>query len=126
MKLRIYTKKSEQEKRRYLRNNMTRAEVLLWSELKNKKLGVRFLRQYSIGKFVVDFYAPEIKHAIEVDGAAHNTDEERDYDNRRQGDIENTGITFLRFTNEEIYEDLHNVIEAISKMIDQLRKTPSP
>lgn len=122
MKLRIYTKKTEQEKRRYLRNNMTRAEVLLWSELKNKKLGVRFLRQYSIGKFVVDFNAPEIKLAIEVDGVTHNTPEEIEYDAIRQNIIEENKITFLRFTNPEIYEEMHKVLESINLKIAELRK----
>lgn len=101
---------------------MTRAEVLLWSELKNKKLGVRFLRQYSIGKFVVDFYAPEIKLAIEVDGVTHNTPEEIEYDAIRQNIIEENKITFLRFTNPEIYEEMHKVLESINLKISELRK----
>lgn len=121
MKLRIYTKKSEQEKRRYLRKNMTRAEVLLWFELKNKKLGVRFLRQYSIGKFVVDFYAPEIKLAIEADGVTHSTPEEIEYDAIRQRIIEENKITFLRFTNLEIYEEMHKVLENLKTEIAELR-----
>jgi very-short-patch-repair endonuclease len=70
---RIYTKKSMQERRRNLRNNSTKAEQLLWEELRNKKLGVRSLRQYSIGSYVVDFYCPELKLAIEVDGAVHDS-----------------------------------------------------
>lgn len=121
MKVRIYTKKTEQEKRRYLRNNMTRAEVLLWYELKNKKLGVRFLRQYSIEKFVVDFYSPEIKLVIEADGVTHSSLEEIEYDAIRQSIIEKRKITFLRFTNPEIYNDLNNVLEKIKAKIEELK-----
>lgn len=121
MKLRVYTKKSEQEKRRYLRKNMTRAEVILWYELKNKKLGARFLRQYSIGKFVVDFYAPDIKLAVEADGATHCTPREIEYDAIRQSIIEENKISFLRFTNPEIYDDLYNVLEKIKTKIEELK-----
>src|SRR5437016_532524 len=93
---RIYTKKSEQKKRKILRENMTKAEVLLWFEIKNKKLGERFLRQFSITKYVVDFYCPRLKLAIEVDGATHLTDEEMAYDKRRQIEIESLYICFMR------------------------------
>ena len=117
---RIYTKKSEQLKRRKLRKNMTKAEVLLWLEIKNKKLKERFLRQYSVDIYVVDFYCPNKKLAIEVDGATHLLDEDIDYDIKRQREIEKTGIEFLRLTNDEIYEDMFNVIEKIKEKIETL------
>jgi very-short-patch-repair endonuclease len=70
---RIFNRASEKEKRRALRKNMTKAEVLLWIQLKNRKLlGQRVLRQYSVGPYVVDFYIPKLKLAIEVDGATHS------------------------------------------------------
>ena len=119
----IFTKKSEQEKRRKLRREMTKAEVKLWLELKNKKLGARFLRQYSIHAFVVDFYSPELRLAIEVDGVTHSTDEEKEYDESRQSEIEQLGVVFLRFSNPEIYHDLHNVLEKIKANIEVRRST---
>ena len=62
--------------RRKLRKQMTAAEVALWLMIKNKQLnGQRFLRQYSIGHYVVDFYCPKYKLAIELDGEGHFTDE---------------------------------------------------
>lgn len=115
----IYNKKSEQSKRRKLRKEMTKAEVLLWLELKDKKLGVRFLRQYSVNKFVIDFYCPVIKLAIEVDGATHVTDEELEYDRERQSKIEALRIEFLRFTNDEVYGNRYNVILKIKEYIIQ-------
>ena len=118
----IFNKKSEQEKRRELRKNMTKAEVLLWLELKNKKLGVRFLRQFSIKAFVVDFYCPEIKLALEIDGATHITREEIKYDKQRQEYIESLSIKFLRFDNIEIYYDMFNVLEKIKAKIKKLKK----
>lgn len=101
---------------------MTKAEVLLWLELKNKNLGVRFLRQYSVDRYVLDFYNPELKLAIEVDGATHVTDEQIEYDNKRQSEIESAGIVFLRFINPEIYEDLYNVLEKIKLKIEERKK----
>ncbi|HMT12075.1 MAG TPA: DUF559 domain-containing protein [Ignavibacteria bacterium] len=123
MKTRVFTKKSEQLKRSLLRNNMTEAEKLLWVELKSRKLGVRFLRQYSIDKFVVDFYCPEIKLAIEVDGITHNSPEEIEYDTYRQGEIENHKITFARFTNQQVYNNIKLVVDEIKARINILKKS---
>jgi very-short-patch-repair endonuclease len=97
---------------------------LLWLELKDKKLGVRFLRQYSVDKFVVDFYCPTVKLAVEIDGATHVTDEEVQYDKERQSKIEALNINFLRFTNEEVYDDRYNVLQKIKKFIEFKSKTP--
>ena len=121
---RIYTRKSEQEKRRHLRKNMTKAEVLLWLQLKNKQiLGQRFLRQYSVGPYVIDFYCPKLKLAIEVDGATHVTNEEKQYDSQRQQTIETLGIQFLRFTNLEIYGDMENGLEKIREKVRALEES---
>lgn len=99
---------------------MTAAEIYLWLRIKNKKLGIRFLRQYSVKYYVLDFYSPEIKLAIEVDGITHLTKDELEYDNKRQFEIEQTGIRFIRFTNSEIYHDMENVILKISDKIKTL------
>lgn len=100
---------------------MTKAEVLLWLELKNKKLGVRVLRQYSVGPFVIDFYCPELKFAIEVDGVTHLTEDEIEYDKYREIEIGQLGIKFIRFTNHEIFDDRINVIEKLKKMVEELK-----
>ena len=115
---RIYTKKSMQHRRKALRNNMTQAEQLLWPELRAKKLGVRFLRQYSISSYVVDFYCPELKLAIEVDGDTHNSPDAIEYDKDRESAIGNLNIKFLRFLNEEVYVDINSVIHKIKNEIE--------
>ena len=100
---------------------MTKAEAMLWTELKGRKIGGhKFRRQYSVDAFVLDFYCPELKLAIEVDGATHSTDEEIEYDKRRQSKIESLNIKFLRFINPEIYEEMHNVLEKIKMKIEEL------
>ena len=101
---------------------MTKAEILLWMELKNKGLGERFLRQYSIKSYIVDFFCSSLRLAVEVDGVTHSTEEEIEYDKKRQSEIEELGIIFLRFTNPEVYEEMHKVLESINLKIAELRE----
>ena len=99
---------------------------VLNTELKNKKiLGQRFLRQYSVLSYIVDNYCPNVKLAVEIDGATHQTDEEIEYDIHRQQEIESLGITFLRFKNEEVYDDRYNVLEKIKMKVKELLSNPS-
>ena len=105
---------------------MTKAEILLWMELKDKKIcGCKFRRQYSVLSYIVDNYCPNVKLAIEIDGATHQRGEEIEYDKHRQQEIETLGITFLRFKNEEVYDDRYNVLEKIKKKVKELLKNPS-
>ena len=100
---------------------MTKAEVLLWIQLKNKQLlGQRVLRQYGVGPYVLDFYIPRIKLAIEVDGATHVIDEEQEYDRHRQKEMENLGIKFLRLTNPQVYAEMSNVLQQIKDKVMEL------
>ncbi len=93
---------------------MPKAEVVLWSKLKGKSLdGHKFRRQYSVRRFVIDFYCPRLKLAIEVDGDSHYSDGSEPYDRVRQDFIESFEISFLRFTNKEIYENLGEVLAKI-------------
>ncbi|HQY52990.1 MAG TPA: endonuclease domain-containing protein [Ignavibacteria bacterium] len=115
---RLYNWKSEKIKRRVLRNNMSKAEQILWQRLRKRQInGKRFLRQFSVEKYVVDFYCQELKLAIEVDGNTHNTLEEIEQDKVRQKRIEIYGIEFIRFRNEEIFSDIENVLDKIKKRI---------
>ena len=100
---------------------MTQAEKLLWQELRNRKIqNQRFLRQFSISSYVLDFYCPNLRLAIEVDGATHNTSDEIEYDKIRQSEIESLGIMFLRFNNEEIFKDIYKVLEKIENKIEDI------
>jgi len=123
----IFNQKSQTEKRKALRKNMTKAEAMLWSEIKGRKIeGCKFRRQFGVGSYVLDFYCPELKLAIEVDGATHLTNRELRYDIHRETEIENYSIHFLRFTNPEIYSDLYNVLEKIKLKIEELKCKTSP
>jgi very-short-patch-repair endonuclease len=114
----IFNKSSVREQRRMLRRNMPEEEVILWSVLKNRQLlGQRFLRQYSIGEYIVDFYCPNLKLVIEVDGKSHLGKQAKEYDETRTEFISFTGIKFLRFTNKEIHQNLSKVITTIKNKI---------
>ena len=102
---------------------MPQAEIVLWNQLKGKKIkGLKFRRQYSVGNYVIDFYCTEIKLAIEADGDTHNSDDEIEYDRKRQSDIEIFGIRFLRIRNDDIFENIEEVIKEIEKTIVEMKK----
>lgn len=119
MRKKIFNRISKKKFRKYLRNNSTRAEQLLWYQLKSKQLdGYKFRRQHGIGKYIVDFYCPKRSLVIEVDGDTHSTKEEIRYDQKRQRYIESLGIKVLRFTNEDIYERIDYILENIEDFIN--------
>ena len=100
---------------------MPEAEIILWSKLKGKQIyGYKFRRQYSVGSYVIDFYCPKLKLAIEVDGMSHFQPGSEERDNERQKYIENYGIYFLRYINTDIYENLEGVIEQIGETIQEM------
>jgi very-short-patch-repair endonuclease len=117
-----YNKKSEQEKRRLLRNNMTYCEKIVWLHLRKKQLGHRFLRQYSVDHFVLDFYCPELKLAVELDGDIHEIPEQREYDKSRQKYLEEFGIRFIRIKNEEFLSNPNRAFSRIENKIKSLTK----
>lgn len=89
---------------RELRKNPTMYEEIVWSYLKKKQTGFRFIRQHPICGFIVDFYCPNKKLAVEIDGDSHIGKEK--YDQWRQKIIEHTGVKVIRYTNKEIKECL--------------------
>ena len=111
-------------RRRVLRNKMPKAEIILWSKLKGKQLkGIKFRRQHSIGKYILDFYCPEYRIAIELDGQSHENSELHDH--ARQKFIENFNIKVLRFNNFDVYRNLNLILEAILGAIPP-RPTATP
>ena len=96
------------------RKSPTEAEMALWKSIKNKKLGVKFLRQFIIDRFIVDFICRESKLIIEVDGAYHSEPIQVKDDIQRTSFLQSLGYRVIRFTNEEILFDidkvLHNII----------------
>ena len=117
-----YTKKEMQERRRQLRNNMTYSEKIVWMFLRKNQMKVRFLRQYSVDNYVIDFYCPQLKLAVEIDGDIHDLPEQKEYDIERQKHIEQFGIKFIRIKNEELFGNPNKAFDKIENYIKTLTK----
>ncbi len=101
-----------------LRANMTLPEVLLWNHLKNGQIhGFDFDRQRPIDNFIVDFYCKDLMLAIEVDGSSHDGEEAQTRDRIRQSRLENLGVHFLRFDNDEVRQNIRSVVATISDWV---------
>ena len=112
----VFNRKQQTKLRRRLRNEMPKAEVILWSRLRARQInGLRFRRQYGVGPYVVDFYCVDAKLAIEIDGFGH---EER-RDNERQRFIESYGIGFVRCLNEDVYKNIDVLLEEIERVAQE-------
>ena len=118
----LFNKKSEKEKRRFLRRNSTLAEKIIWLGIRRRQIeGERFLRQFSVKYYVLDFYCPKLRLVIEIDGETHETEEELEYDKHRQKYLESLGIIFQRFKNEEVFSNADKIIEKIKKKVKELK-----
>lgn len=101
-----------------LRANLTEAEEQLWKSLSGNKLeGYKFRRQHPLGLYIVDFYCHALKLAIEIDGEYHFTEEQKRMDYNRTKEIEFQGVKVIRFTNQEVVNDIAQVIEKIKTFI---------
>ena len=106
--------------RKTLRNNLTPAEATLWKHIKNKQIyNIQWRRQFSIGTYILDFYCPKAKLAIELDGKEHYTIVGDKYDYERDNFISSKGIKILRYENKEIWESIEQVIEEINKELQR-------
>lgn len=99
-----------------LRKNSTLAEVLLWNRLKHKQFhNLDFHRQKPIDEFIVDFFCPNLKLIIEIDGNSHNSKLEQDRE--RQNRLETLGFTVVRFLDEEVKSNMDGVLKALEERI---------
>ena len=117
----IFNNLKLKERRRILRNNQTKYEKILWQRLRRKQIeGIKFHRQYGIGAYIADFYAPSLRLCIEVDGKQHHTKTGMEYDAERDNYMESLNIKVIRFKNELVIEDIENVVNEINKAINSL------
>ena len=100
--------------RQLLRKNQTEAECILWQELRNRRFcGMKFYRQFGIGRYILDFYCEELKLAIELDGGHHSEPNQLEYDVQRTLFLEANSIRVIRFWNNDIKENMNGVMEKI-------------
>jgi very-short-patch-repair endonuclease len=112
-----------------MRKEMSLPEVLLWEHLRGGKLeGFRFRRQHPVGPFILDFYCPDWKLAIEVDGAAHDSPQRAEQDDRRTMWLNNQGINVMRFAARSILarEELEGVLLTIRNALPPPPAVPAP
>ena len=110
--------------RKSLRKNLTPAEAKLWALLKGKKInGRKFRRQHSIENYILDFYCPSEKLAIELDGEVHNSDQVAVRDKEREVFLAYTGVQVLRFENKVVFENPDGILMTIKAAFNQESKT---
>jgi len=85
-------------------------------------LGLKFKRQYSVDHLVIDFYCPELKLAVELDGASHNDPEQKKYDIKRQKYLEEFNIKFVRIKDEDLFGNPNQAFTKIETAIKLLEK----
>jgi len=107
--------------KKQLRKNQTPQEIKLWYHLRSRRFdGLKFRRQFAIGKYIVDFICLEINLIIELDGGQHNISKAITYDNERTQFLEQQGYTVIRYWNNEVDFLLDSVLEDILNKIEQL------
>ena len=109
---------------RELRKRSTLAERVLWSRLRNRGLkGLKFYRQHPFGRYVADFYCAALRLVIELDGEIHESPEQREYDKIRTAELNDRGLTVLRFQNEAVFSNIQGVLREI---VDLRNPHPNP
>ena len=107
--------------RRELRRNQTDAERALWARVRNHQFfGMRFFRQYSIGPYILDFYCPTVKLAVELDGGQHNQSDNEKYDAARSEYLKAQGIEVMLFWNNEVLVDIQSVLFKLALKVTPL------
>jgi very-short-patch-repair endonuclease len=106
------------ERANSMRKTMTKAELLIWDQIKSDKLGIKFRRQYIIENYIADFANLSHKIIIEIDGDSHINSLE--YDNHRTDILKIYGFNIIRFNNDEIYNNLDIVILKLKEIIKLL------
>ena len=106
------------DRRRELRRNQTEAEKRFWAHVRGRQFhGLKFFRQYSIGPYILDFYCPARRFAIELDGGYHNQPENKEYDSARSEYLNAQGITVLRFWNHDVLNQTRSVLAKVEEKI---------
>ncbi|MFA4819063.1 MAG: endonuclease domain-containing protein [Patescibacteria group bacterium] len=116
----VYNFSSLKQLRRKLRLNQTKAEKIIWSKLRNKQFNdLKFYRQYSVGWYILDFYCPAVKLAIEIDGGQHNEATEQIKDIQRDKYLEQQGIKVVRFWNNDVMENCEGILVRLNQILSE-------
>ena len=114
------------ENARALRTNMPDAEQVLWQRIRRKqRQGVQFYRQKPLSTFIVDFYCPTAKLAIELDGSQHFAEEHQTKDQKRDAALTELGLRILRFDNRQVLLETDAVLVVIDEIVKGRVRTHS-
>jgi very-short-patch-repair endonuclease len=103
------------QRRRELRRNQTEAEKTLWAHLRNRQFyGMKFFRQYSVGPYILDFYCPTVKLAVELNGGQHNQYVIKAYDAIRSEYLKTYKIVVVRFWDNDVLIDVQSVLAELA------------
>jgi very-short-patch-repair endonuclease len=115
------------QRRQGLRRLQTEAEKTFWEKVRNRRFcGLKFIRQYSAGPYILDFYCPKAGLAVELDGGQHTEEEARDYDAARSAYLKKHRIEVVRFWNHEVLQDMEGVLKHLANVITSLNNSPIP
>jgi|TARA_R100001244_G_scaffold86820_3_gene66342 very-short-patch-repair endonuclease len=98
---------------RKLRKTMSKPEIMLWQQLRKKPCGVKFRRQHPLGPYILDFYCPAAKLAIEVDGVAHAMGNRPERDALRDAFVMKQGIETKRVSARSVLDDTIGIADQI-------------
>jgi very-short-patch-repair endonuclease len=120
MKKRLHSFPASIQNAREFRKHPTFSEKILWNSLRNRRMaGVKFRRQHPVGQFVLDFFCREKSVAIEIDGRIHERIDKSEHDMERTKYLALRGITLLRFSNDQVLDNLPLVLREIQKSIGE-------
>lgn len=120
----IFNQKQFTSLRKKLRNSMTKGEVILWKQLKGNQLGFKFRRQCGVGNYVVDFYCSRLRLVVEIDGLSHASEKVYENDLQRQSYLESLGLLVKRYSSQDVFYNLHTVVEDIFQTCQTLSSQP--
>ncbi len=117
--MKIYYNPKLKQLSRNLRNQSTLSEILMWKELKGRKIkGYQFMRQKPIGNFIADFYCSKLKLVIEIDGESHGNPIRLLKDEEKDSYLISLGISVLRYDDDDVKTDISGVIDHLIEWIE--------
>lgn len=118
----LYNRIHLKTRRKELRHHQTEAERTVWNMVRNRQiLNLKFFRQYSVGSYILDFYCPETRLAIEIDGGQHNEPENLLHDEERTKFLNEQNIKVIRFWNTEVLQNKVGVCQVIYDTLNKIK-----
>ncbi len=109
----IFNQAQYKKRRSALRQYAPEPEQRFWQAVRGQQLGIKFRRQHGIGHYIVDFYCPQCKLVVELDGDSHYLEDAQEYDAVRDAYIQGLGIRVLRFSNRDVMQNLKGVLQSV-------------